>query len=285
MKPVICTLGILIALGAAAQTPPNPLAAPRTPAAPGLPASPSNPTLPTTPATPGFSSQTSAAGSTNALGAFALTNQFATNLNAGELATALTSLQIEIQRTLPLIAALEASFGLASSGTTLPPTASSAAGPAANLSQNLAGNAAANLAVNLAGNVATPTAGPPATPPSVFALGTNAPVPSVPLSPGAGGVTNVTGSSVGSTDLNEIATLNAQRDTIRLLVILENDLERVLPGLAALTGGGVNFPVGAFPNVMIPTNPATGFTNQITTRPTTVPRTTTTPRTLTPTGR
>src|SRR5437588_9443032 len=143
MKRAICSFGILITLGLQAATPPNPLAAPPTPGAPGLPASPANPTLPATPASPGFSGQTSAAGGTNSVTGLPFTNQFNT-LAPAELSSALVVLQNNLQQTLNLLAAFDASLSALPVGAGA--NATPATAPAANLGQNFAGNAAANLA-------------------------------------------------------------------------------------------------------------------------------------------
>lgn len=286
MKRVTFLLIALVCVSLRAQTPPNPLAVPGTPAAPGLPASPSNPTLPSTPATPGFSSQMSAAGSTNAFGGFGLTN-FGT-VNATDLGFALRTVQNDVQQALSLLSAFNANVGFAGAGvvpTTAAAPSTGTAGGAANLAQNLAGNTAANVSVN----VANPGAGAPAaTPPTAFASPINAAVPATALSPIFGGVTNIAGLPVGSFGPNGSGS-EASGSTLRLLIVLESDLERILPELGAINGSGVSLPgtvgAGFGSNFMgFATNrimsPLTNVSTVMTPSPSTV-----VPKRLTPTGR
>jgi len=141
-----------------------------------------------------------------------------TNASLAALAGALVCLQTNIQQTLPVLTMFNDNFDFVSfadngSGS----TASSA--PAGNFSSNLAANYAANFGVN----AATPT-GPP--------LITSTPTQAVPSAAGLP---------------QGVARVPVTRDSLRSLLILQDDLQRALPLLVALNGGTTNFP-GSFSN-------------------------------------
>jgi len=193
----------------------------------------------------------------------ALTNQFGTNFTSGNLPAVLANLQNDLNQALPLLAAFNANVLGGNLGLqTLTAPVAGTAGGAANFAQNFGTSSAANMAANLAANVATPTAPALATPPT--------------------GTTSFGGSGTNS------MTQTVSPDAARLLVVLESDLERVLPELAAFTGGAVSLPTGLAVNPLAtPMNPGGTFvTNQfVFPHPTPNATRTVTPQQLTPTGR
>ena len=284
MKTAIFAFALGITIAIQAQTPPNPLAPPTAPGAPGLPASPALPNLPATPASPGFSTQPSITGGSNAFSGSLTTNRF--GAMHGDLSSALQVLQNDLQQSLTLLAGFNANASLiapagfqALPGVSTVPTVPPMAG-SPSLAQNLGVAPGANLAANVAVNPAGGTASP--TPPTAFGFSSNAPVPAGALAPAGTGVSNVFALNGGLAGTNSTAGTGAPV-TAALLLILENDMQRMLPELAAINGG-----LGVAPS-SLSTNAAGVSTNRFTTMPNTVtPRTTTptaTPRVLTPTGR
>jgi hypothetical protein len=143
----------------------------------------------------------------------------ATNASLVALADALVVLQTNIQQTLPVLSVFNDNFDFVSFGDNgLGATASAA--PSGNFSANLATNFAANFAVN----AATPTGA------SLFNT-----------------VANRTTSSAAGLPQG-FATVPVTRDTLRSLLVLQNDLQQVLPILEGLNGGTTSNP-GSFTNL------------------------------------
>ena len=219
------------------------------PAAAPSPLSTANPALapaPAIPGVPGFTAQTPIVGFTNsgrwdALGVVGITNQFGTNVNSAQIASALMSLQNELQQTLGLIAAINANPEYDSAADLRVRRGRSPPAPG-DLSKDLAVSGAENLGADLSGNVATPTGNfsftaPP--PPSASGAGTSAttaPALATPPTPvtAAFGLSSPVGSATTSALPGPVASANSVA-----LVILQNDLQRVLAEIAALNGEGV----------------------------------------------
>ena len=274
MKPTFLIL-ILGVFQATAQTQP---AAPTAPSG-ALPASPTTPGLPASPATPGLPASPTVSGVTgftNAGGLFSATNQFGTNLLPADLGPLLADLQVNLQQLLPLLASVNNNFA----SFTLPgatPTGASAAVPitGANLSGNSSADVSSSRGVNQSANLSTPVGGgtlPLA--PATTALGNNAAAGSL-FPPSATGATNAIGlppgtfaGAAGTNFFMNPAALNA----LNALIILQNDVQRMLPVVAGLTGGGLDLSSltptnrvgGAATNRLVPAtsgrllNPATG---------------------------
>ena len=252
MKSTLCILTIFGILGVHAQqassppsAPPGAFAPPKT--APSQ-ASPANPPLappPAVPGTPGFTEQSPVVGISNntvvgltnsgaLTNAFTgiFTNEFGTNFVGTQLGSALTVLQSDIQQTLGLIAAMNGNVealqaaGIINTGTT-------AAAASANLSQSFAGNAAANLGVNLGANVAAPTVSQ-SQPVSGLTAGSNSTPAAAALSTPPTGVTNALGLST-SFGASNLSSGNSGQ-----LLLLQNDLQRIMSEIAALNSAGVN---------------------------------------------
>jgi hypothetical protein len=301
MKSIICFLGVFTILALEAQnvftpppagstvTPPSGTTAGRA----ALSTSPS--------AAPGPFSQNSAM--TNAFGGLGFTNQFGTNFTASDLNSVLLVLQNDLQQALSLLAGFNGNFSTGAG------TVTGTAGGASNLGQNLANNTGANFGANLAQNLAagpgntTSVAGgatttTPTPPASVFTQPTQPPVPPTALAAQGPNLTNgVSGGTVasGTNNFAGNGTGIAVGNSDRLLIILQSDIERMLPEVGALTGGSFIMPgangtfitnqfgvsqFGTAAGAVVGTSANTG-TPRIPARRST----STIPQTLTPTGR
>jgi hypothetical protein len=170
-----------------------------------------------TPQTPAISVSTPFAAGTTVLAPVPATSPSVNNIAASmaALSTALVVLQTNVLDTLPLLAFFNDNYEFGDN------FAPAYVPPPGNLSVNMA----TNYAVNFGVNTAVSTGG------SLF----NAPVVKTPVVPG--GVRTVPG----------FASLPVSRDTLRALVILQNDMERLLPLLDTLNGGAANS-TGLFTN-------------------------------------
>jgi hypothetical protein len=227
MKQAICILTVFVTVGLTAQQPSSP---PSTP--PGVFAAPG--------AAPPIVGFTNSAGS-EVLDMVGIINQFGTNVNSAQVASALTALQNDIQQTLGLIASINANPRSISAAELQVPRGRAAPAPG-DLSKDLAGSAAVNVGQDLGANVATPTGNfsftaPP--PPSASEAGNSATTAPALATPPAG-VTAALGvaSPVGSVSTNAPAGPAASANSVALL-ILQNDLQRVLAEIAALNGESV----------------------------------------------
>jgi hypothetical protein len=154
-----------------------------------------------------------------------------TNLSVADVSAQLVDLQARIEQLLPVLASFNDNFDFISVGPAPPAT------PAANAGTLLGQNLSTSLAVNLGQNLSTlqgTTIGPPTSP-------ANVPTPtgtSTGLPPGFG----------GPAATNGFATFPVTRDTLRELLILQFDIQRMLPLLNGLnSGSGV---AGMFPETI-----------------------------------
>jgi hypothetical protein len=140
----------------------------------------------------------------------------ATNATLAALSESLASLQTNIEQTLPILINFNDSFDFVSimSGGAV----STAGNP--NPPGNFAVNSGVNFATNFGVNFAVPTG------PGLF---NNRP--------------NTAGQSSAST-AQGVATLPVTRDVLRALLVLQSDMQRMLPVLNALNGGSTNLPGG-----------------------------------------
>jgi len=148
----------------------------------------------------------------------------ATNATLEALTASLGVLQANIQRTLPILIGFNDSFdfvGLEGPG---------ASGTAANPPGNFAANSGVNSAANSAVNSAVPT-GPP--------LITSVPTGTVPVPAPA---------PAANAPSQGFVTQPVTRDALRALLVLQSDMQRILPILNALNSGAVNAP-GSFTNL------------------------------------
>lgn len=137
-----------------------------------------------------------------------------TNATLTALSESLAVLQTNIQQALPVLINFNDAFDFASLA------AMGTASPAPHPMGNFAVNAGVNFATNLAVNSAVPTGSP------LFNSPANA-VAQVPP-----------GTSQG------IATVPVTRDVLRALLVLQSDMQRMLPLLNALNGSSSNLPGG-----------------------------------------
>jgi hypothetical protein len=261
----VLSLSLVTSLQAQVQTPGFPTQANGLPASPlssGLPASPVNVGL------PGFN---------NSFGPL-LSNQLSsTALSGGSLNTALLNLQAALVNAWPLVASFNNNFDFsavatnAGAGTTSVLNAGTATGTSGDLSTLLSGNASTGLGTSLGQDLSTIIGRPTALSPSGTALGT---APSL----AATGVTNSLGLQPRFSGTNALA-FSTQRDLLRAMLLLQDDIDRLLPLVNALNGGTL----GTLP-LAVPTNTTSGTVpnpSAATVPTTTLPQ----PRTLSPTGR
>ncbi len=269
MKTLLSVLALSLALSLQAQV--------QTPAvnsfANGLPASAVNPGLPASPVNSGLP------GFNNSFGPI-FSNQLSSNaLSGGSLNTALLNLQAALVNAWPLVASFNNNFDFnaaatnagAGLGTTNSLTAATGAGTSGNLSTLLSGNTSSGLGTSLGQDLSTIIGGRgTALSPGNTALGT---APN--LTPT--GVTNSFGlqPNFGTNTL----AFSTQREVLRAMLLLQDDIERMLPLVNALNGGTIGTLPLAVPTNNIPSTTGTGAT----TTPTSpaIPQ----PRRLTPTGR
>jgi hypothetical protein len=259
MKNPILILTILLAISAGAQPAANPPGAPFSPALRGFPASPVNSGLPASPANSGLP------GFNNTFGGF-FTNQVGSNLISGDLGPILANLQSDIQQAMPLLTAF---IGNAQSGNFT--NGVSAVGTTGNSSGLVSQNFSTLASRDVSTHFPLATAGAAQTPASTQAGASGF------LSPT--GVSNSTGLRPGFGalfDANGFPVVSNPNEVFRQLVILEDDMERMLPIVVALNGGSLTTLAG--------TN-STGAVNNGFFNPVTAPAANPASRTVTPTGR
>jgi hypothetical protein len=278
--------------GASAVTPNVPFATPS-----GLPGSAANNGLPAGPVNPGLP------GFTNILGPF-FTNQLGSNV-VGDLAPVLLNLQASLAQALPAVAAFNNNFEIGNGGAfggtnggfvTASNSSGTVTAPAGtptgnNLSTLNSSSFGTSFATSAGQNLATVVGGVPRTTTTTGPNGTTTTATTTTTTggvPGNGlpGASSTTGSSVALTGLfgtNAVGFANS-RDAFRALIVLQADVERMLPLVAALNGVSP----GAFVGGIGATNNVSGF--PFTTSATRGNSTTTTTRqtgvnSLSPTGR
>jgi hypothetical protein len=206
-------LAIVTAISASAQVVPN---TSLSPGAPNL-----------SPVTPGFN---------NNFGP--IFNRFGTNAVPTSLDTGLASLQNDIQQILPVLqnfndtvtfSALSAALQTSSTGGSTTPVPVSGQNLSTRTSSDLSTLSSQNLAAPVAGgpvngSFSTAISGPPQT--ALNPTGVNNPLG---LAPGFG----------GPVATNAFGTVVTTRDVVRDLIVLQNDLERLLPVLVTLNGSSL----------------------------------------------
>ena len=167
---------------------------------------PDAPVLPPSSVSPAMTAPTPALASP--LGSSATTSS--TNLSIAGLAQLLTGLQGQLQQTLPVLNALNNSFDFVSVGTLTNSTGMGGTG--ANFSSSSGANFSSNTGANVGSSVAASTI-------NVVGFG---PLNAFGLPPGLG-----------------VAPITSE--TLRALLVLQSDIERMLPTLNVLTGGTNGF--------------------------------------------
>lgn len=168
-----------------------------------------------------------------------------TNFAAVNLPAMLVALQNNLDQILPVLAAFNDAFDFTAAnaantgGTSVQPGPTGVtANFGTSLATNLGQNFGANLGTSFGTTVGTPTtAMVPSTTPPLVTNGLALTPPGVGLGFN-GSVTNNAG------------VANSPRDTLRALVILQDDLQRLLPLLSALNSGATNAPASS---VLTPT--------------------------------
>jgi len=136
-----------------------------------------------------------------------------TNLSIAALSGQIARFQNDLEQLLPLLNAFNNSFDFITTGSAFPSTSASNPGGAANSGANLAANLGSNLGSNLGANVSVPAG---------ESLAGNAATNALGFPPGLG-VAPITG------------------ETLRALIVLQSDLERLRPTLDSLNGSTNNF--------------------------------------------
>jgi hypothetical protein len=231
MKKQFLVLALLAAL-VRAQAQPAEIrpAAPTTPRG-GLPGSPASPGLPASSTTAGFPGSPATPGTfgfTNTLGTG--TNLFGTNFLA-DLRPLLDNLQNDLEQLLPALAAINNNFA---SGNFV---AAAPGAPEPGTGANFSGNASVDLSsgsgANLGTSLAVPVGGTTPTP-AATASTANAAAGTIP--PSATGSSSGFGSAAGTNFFVTPAAAN----TLQALIVLQNDVQRMLPVIVSLNGGDLD---------------------------------------------
>lgn len=298
MKQILSILAIAAALNIAAPPASGQNQAPQPGAQPGVPGQqpipgqtpvPGAPFTPVPPQQPGLSNPAfTAPGVTNRLGVpgAALTNRFGTNVALDNVAEILLNLQASIEDALPLIAALTSGDDF--NAIIAPRTSGITSQSGVNLGTQSGVNFSARTGANLSADLSTSPGG---LPPQGQPIATPAPGDTQSTLPGAAAPTppdQLATGTVQDPDLAADSLLGMDRDSFRLLVVLQADLGRTLPVVSALTGTapGQGFVGGAGGVGGVITNRSGTLTNRLV-NPMTGQFLTPTnpPRVLAPTGR
>jgi hypothetical protein len=215
---------------------------PSLPTTPGLPASPVNRGLPASPVNPGLP------GFTNAFGALSMTNQFGTNFLPSDLPPLLVNLQNDLSQLLPALAAFNDSLEFVSLAE---PASAATSQSGVNLGSNLSGNfSSVPAGINAGQNFSSVTGGTAPVRSSIPAFnGTNGAV--------MAGLTGGSANTAAFTNGSLIGFSGTSRDSLRALIILQYDLQRLLPLVSALNGSPVESVPGSLTSTI-----ATGSTNR-----------------------
>ena len=184
------------------------------------------------PATPGFN---------NIFGPM-FNNQFGTNVVPANFETSLAALQNNIQQLLPLLANFNDAVDFSSLSASLqafPTNGTGSTAPAPVSGQNLSTRTANDFSTLLSRDVSTRPAGTP--PNGTFSTAITTPTQPA-LVPSPTGVSNPSGLAPGfsgTITTNAFGTAVTARDVVRDLIVLQNDLERLLPVLVTLNGSGL----------------------------------------------
>lgn len=179
---------------------------------------PGAPALPPASVSPALSPPSPALGNPRAAAA----GTVAANFSIASLAQLLAGLQTQLQQTLPVLDAFNNSFDFISVGSLTNGTGTGTAGTGANFSSSLGANFSSNAGANMSSSAAVPT-----------------------LNGGSSTVLNAFGLPPGL----GVAPITSQ--TLRSLLILQSDIERMLPSLNALNGSTNAFAgIGLTPGFM-----------------------------------
>lgn len=168
-------------------------------------------------------------------------NQFGTNVVPANFGTGLATLQNDIQQLLPLLANFNDSvdFSALSAALQSSTNASGSTAPVPVSGQNLSTRTSADFSTLLSRDVSTRTAGAPAN--GSFSTAITGPSQTA-IVPSPTGVNNPFGLAPGfggPITTNAFGTAVTARDVVRDLIVLQNDLERLLPVLVTLNGSGL----------------------------------------------
>lgn len=218
MKKIISFLTTLAALSVSAQLVST---SPSSPGAPNL-----------SPVAPGFN---------NVFGPM-FNSQFGTNTIPANFGTGLAALQNDVQQLLPLLANFNDTADFSALTAALPSSATNATGSTAPVpvsGQNLSTRNSSDFSTLLSRDMSTRVAGTPAN--GSFSTAITAPGQTAVV-PSPTGVNNPFGLAPGfggPITTNAFGTAVTARDVVRDLIVLQNDLERLLPVLVTLNGSSL----------------------------------------------
>jgi hypothetical protein len=168
-------------------------------------------------------------------------NQFGTNVVPANFGTGLTALQNDIQQLLPVLANFNDSVDFSALSAATQSSATNTSGSTAPVpvsGQNLSTRTSADFSTLMSRDVSARTAGAPS-----GSLSTAITAPSqTAIAPSPTGVNNPFGLAPGfggPITTNAFGTAVTARDVVRDLIVLQNDLERLLPVLVTLNGSGL----------------------------------------------
>jgi hypothetical protein len=169
-------------------------------------------------------------------------SQFGTNVVPPNFGNGLTSLQNDIQQLLPLLANFNDSVDFSALSSAVQSTANNATGSTAPVpvsGQNLSTRTSTDFSTLLSRDVSSRPAG--TAPNGSISTAINAPSQTA-IVPSPTGVNNAFGLAPGfggPITTNAFGTAVTARDVVRDLIVLQNDLERLLPVLVTLNGSSL----------------------------------------------
>jgi hypothetical protein len=169
-------------------------------------------------------------------------NQSGTNVVPANFGTGLATLQNDIQQLLPLLASFNDSVDFAALSAALQSSATNATGSTAPVpvsGQNLSTRTSSDFSTLLSRDVSTRTAATPANGSFPTAISTPGQPSIVPSPTGVNNPFGLAPGFGGPITTNAFGTAVTARDVVRDLIVLQNDLERLLPVLVTLNGSSL----------------------------------------------
>lgn len=169
-------------------------------------------------------------------------NQFGTNVVPANFGTGLAALQNDIQQLLPLLANFNDAVdfsALSASLQAFPTNGTGSTAPVPVSGQNLGTRTASDFSTLLSRDVSTRPAGTPANGTLSPAITTPAQPAVVPSPTGVSNPFGLAPGFSGTITTNAFGTAVTARDVIRDLIVLQNDLERLLPVIVTLNGSSL----------------------------------------------
>jgi len=169
-------------------------------------------------------------------------NQFGTNVVPASFGTGLSTLQNDIQQLLPVLANFNDTVDFSALSAALSASTNNATGSTAPMpvsGQNLSTRTSADFSTLLSGDASTRTAGTPANGSFSTAIGAPSQTAIVPSPTGVNNPFGLAPGFGGPITTNAFGNAVTARDVVRDLIVLQNDLERLLPVLVTLNGSSL----------------------------------------------